>query len=79
MPSVAPHSDSLAFVLISKSTYGIFMLFIVFGMTCNNHFNSSVAKVLMDTFASKFQVEYCKIFKNNFLYGTPPVAASKNG
>ena len=26
-----------------------------------------------------FSCEYCKIFKNSFLYGTPAVAASENG
>ena len=61
-PSVAPHPDSLASVVISKSTCGIFMLFIAFGIACNHHFSSSVAKVLMHTFASKFQADY---FKNS--------------
>ena len=37
-------SESLASVLISKSTCGIFMLFIAFGIACNHHFNSFVAK-----------------------------------
>ena len=26
-----------------------------------------------------FSSEYCKIFKNSFLYGTPLLAASENG
>ena len=30
-------------------------------------------------YSQLFSCEYCKIFKNSFLYGTPPVAASVNG
>ena len=61
-PSFSPHPYSLASVLILKSTCGIFMLFIVFGIACNHHFNSSIARVFMHSFASKFQAVF---FKNS--------------
>ena len=64
-PSVDPHPDSLASVLISKSNCGILMLFIAFGIACNHRFSSSVAKVLMHTFASKFQADF---FKSSVFY-----------
>ena len=59
------HSESLASVLISKSTCGIFMLFIAFGIACNHHFNSFVAKVLRMFLLQNFKM---LSFKNSFFY-----------
>ena len=54
-PTMAPHPVSLASVLISKSTWGVLIIFLAFGIVPNHHFKSSMACLFkLNIFASSF-------------------------
>ena len=73
--NVLQNSSSYKFPDIFKKIFALESPFNMPEVTCLMAYNV----IEKQTPAEVFSCEYHKMFKNSFLYGTPPVAASENG